>query len=713
MASSPDRPTDGAAVNPAAPDLAHAQRRVARLAQLYRFLSDVNQTLIRVHDPQELFDAVSQVAVRQGNYEAALIVLRDGTDGVRVAAAAGPAAELVSQISPALPGAAPGQGITAAALRTGCLAVLRDLPAAPHLARWRAQLTAAGFQAGAAVPFTEGGAPAGVLIVFSSRPDAFDDEEQALLREVGDDIGMALGHLGAVGRLRESEQRLARLSRVVEQTAEAVIMTDPDGTITYVNPAFEQITGYSASEAIGQNPRILKSGRQSAETYGAVWARVIAGESWSGTFVNRKKDGTYYTADVVISPIRAADGRITALVGLQRDVTRERELQDQLRQAQKMEAVGQLTGGVAHDFNNLLNVVLANGALIESTGLLRPELAPYLEDIQGAARRGSEMIRKLLAFSRREQLARRAVDPVMLIGEVLRTLRHTLPESIACELDAPVLVPEIDADIGAVEQMLLNLATNARDAMPQGGTLRVSVFPEPFTAGLEAPEVEIAVWDTGEGMEDGVRARLFEPFFTTKPAGRGTGLGMAMVYGLMQQHGGTVRVESTLNVGTTVRLRFRRAAGQLGPDAKRAAPATIRGGAETILLVEDEEALRRAAARILERFGYRVLAARDGVEALQVFRAHRDAVALVVSDVVMPRMGGEELLAALHRERPGLPVFLATGYTQTDLSGPAQEASGVWFIQKPWTANELLALVREVLDRVAPTAPPAQPSQLS
>jgi CheY-like chemotaxis protein/anti-sigma regulatory factor (Ser/Thr protein kinase) len=313
------------------------------------------------------------------------------------------------------------------------------------------------------------------------------------------------------------------------------------------------------------------------------------------------------------------------------------------------------------------------------------------------------MIRKLLAFSRREQLTRRAVDPVMLIGDLLRTLRLALPESITCELDAPVLVPEIDADRGAVEQMLLNLANNARDAMPQGGTLRVSVYPEPFTAGFEAPEVEISVQDTGEGMDDGVRARLFEPFFTTKPAGRGTGLGMAMVYGLMQQHGGTVRVESTLGMGTTVRLRFRRAAGQLGPDAKRVAPAKIRGGSETILLVEDEDALRRAATRILERFGYRVLAARDGVEALELFRTHRDAVALVVSDVVMPRMGGEELLAVLHRERPGLPVFLATGYTQTDLSGPAQAASGVWFIQKPWTADELLALAREVLDRAAPS----------
>jgi PAS domain S-box-containing protein len=681
---------------------------VARLAQLYRFLSDVNQSLIRVNAPGELFDAVSQVAVRQGNYEAALIVMREGDGGIRVAGAAGPAAELVSQISPALPRAAPGQGITEMALRTGRLAVLRDLPDAPHLVRWRDQLTAAGFRTGAAVPFAEGGVPLGALIVFSSRQDAFDDEEQALLREVGDDIGMALQHLGAVARLRESEQRLARLSRVVEQTAEAVIMTDPDGTITYVNPAFERITGYSTAEVIGRNPRLLKSGQQSAETYRAVWARVIAGESWSGTFVNRKKDGSHYTADVVISPIRSADGRITALVGLQRDVTRERELQDQLRQAQKMEAVGQLTGGVAHDFNNLLNVVLANGALIESTGLLRPELAPYLADIQAAARRGSDMIRKLLAFSRREQLARRAVDPVMLVGEVLRTLRHTLPETIACELDAPVLVPEIEADAGAVEQMLINLATNSRDAMPQGGTLRVSVYPEPFTAGLEAPEVEITVLDTGEGMEDAVRARLFEPFFTTKPAGRGTGLGMAMVYGLMQQHSGTVRVESTVNVGTAVRLRFRRAVGQLAPDAKRVAAAAPRGGSETVLLVEDEEALRRAATRILERFGYRVLAARDGVEALEVFRAHRDTVALVVSDVVMPRMGGEELLAALHHERPGLPVFLATGYTQTDLSGPAQAASGVWFIQKPWAASELLALVREVLDRAA-----APPSQLS
>jgi PAS domain S-box-containing protein len=592
---------------------------------------------------------------------------------------------------------APGQGITETALRAGRVTVGRDLPAGPHVAAWRSELIAAGFRTGAAVPFAEEGLPPGALVVFSSRPDAFDDEEQALLREVGDDVTQALKHLTAVAALRENEQRLARLSRVVEQTAEAVIMTDPAGTITYVNPAFERITGYSAAEAIGQNPRLLRSGRQTPEVYRALWDQLNRGESWTGTFENRKRDGSLYTADVVISPIRGPDGRIGGFVGLQRDVTRERELHEQLRQAQKMETLGQLTGGVAHDFNNLLNVVLANGALLESHDLLRPELATYLTDIQGAARRGSELIRKLLAFSRREQLARRAVDPVLLVGEVLRTLRLTLPESISCELNAPVLVPGIEADAGAVEQMLLNLANNARDAMPHGGTLRISIYPEPFTSGRDAPEVELTVEDTGTGMDEGVRARLFEPFFTTKPAGQGTGLGMSMVYGLMQQHGGTVRVDSTPGVGTTVRLRFRRA---VGPPilAPRRRTSEIRGGSETILLVEDEDALRRAGTRILERFGYRVLAARDGVEALDLFRTHRDAVALVVSDVVMPRMGGEELLEALRLERPALPVFLATGYTQTDLSGPAQAAAGVWFIQKPWTADDLLTRVREVLD---------------
>ena len=809
-------------------DLTLAEQRVVGLTRLYRFLSDVNQAIVRVQDRQALFDAICHIAVETGGYRIAGVGLRvPDSPFVRAVASVGIPREAMRDLRVTLEEGPFGQDPVALAMREGQVVAVRDVSHDPRTVAWRPVLEPLGVRAVAAIPVLVEGRAVGVFTVGTADPDAFDTEERVLLGEVGADLSHAMGHLAAQAALRESEERLresearfrrladnvpdviyrhrivptpafefvnsaverllgyspgehyadpdlptkivhpedlttltamredpdrfagqpvelrwirrdgltrwfehrntpvrdaggrvvalegimrdvterkafeerlARLSRVVEQTTEAVLITDPNGLITYVNPAFERITGYAAEEAIGQTPRLLKSGRQPLEAYQALWQRVQSGKDWSGTLVNRRKNGTYYVADAVISPIRGADGAVVALVGQQRDVTREGELREQLRQAQKMETVGQLTGGVAHDFNNLLNVVLANTALIESVlGPRHPEAGGYLTEIQTAARRGSEMVRKLLAFSRREQLSRRAVDPLALVRDVLGTLRRTLPASIACELDSATPVPAIFVDPGAVEQILMNLATNARDAMPRGGTMHLSVRPDPAAAGLDAPDVEVMVRDTGDGMDPAVLDHLFEPFFTTKPAGKGTGLGMSMVYGLMQQHGGTVHVTSTPGGGTTVRLRFPRASGAALPEAAHV-QSPLRGGSETILLVEDEEALRRAAGRILERFGYHVLRAADGVEALETFRAHRDTIDLVITDVIMPRMGGEELLEALHRERPGLPVFLATGYTQTDLSIPAQAAAGVWFIQKPWTAEDLLTKVREVLD---------------
>ena len=508
-------------------------------------------------------------------------------------------------------------------------------------------------------------------------------------------------------RLRQESER-TRLAAAVEQAAEIAVITDLDGTIQYVNPAFERVTGYSREEAIGQNPRILKSGLQDPEVYRQLWDALTAGQVYTGTFVNRRKNGEHYVAEVVISPVRDASGRVAQYVGLQRDVSRERDLEEQLRQVQKMEALGELTGGIAHDFNNLLGVMLANTALLRAElPPDRPEPQGYVADIERAILAGAETVRKLLAFSRKERLALRALDLGRELRDIERVLRLTLPETITVRFDAPATGPAILADAGALQQILLNLGTNARDAMPQGGVLTVSARQvefrpddDPLVDGFDqpGPYACVSVTDSGCGMDDETQQRIFEPFFTTKPTGEGTGLGLPMVFGLMKQHGGFVHVYSEPGQGTTVRLYFPLTDASVVAEPE-AAP-TAEHGTETILVVEDQETLRRATARALRKLGYQVLVAEDGGEALEVLRKHGAEIGLVISDVVMPKLGGLELYRRIRESGNPVPFFLTSGYAAGtgDAAGVPPDVS---VLEKPWTLESLGRKIREVLAQSA------------
>jgi signal transduction histidine kinase/ActR/RegA family two-component response regulator len=430
-------------------------------------------------------------------------------------------------------------------------------------------------------------------------------------------------------------------------------------------------------------------------------------------------DGARWAAQVVFAAILGAAVLLVALAvfvtwrmhqRLRESEESLRASEAQLRQAQKMEAVGQLTGGIAHDFNNLLTVILSTAELIEAE--LPPqatEARTDLADLKHAADRGAEMIRKLLAFSRSGQLQFKSYDLSQLVVESVQMLRRVLPSHVEVLVDADHTVHPINTDPAVLEQILLNLATNSRDAMPEGGTLRLSIdlvrmdqrHVSRLGWGRPGPYIALQLRDSGSGMEQAVRERIFEPFFTTKPPGQGTGLGMAMVYGLMKQHGGFIEVTSTLGVGTTVTLYFPPALEQPGPriDLTISAPA----GSETILLVEDEAALRRSATRILERKGYRVLTAGDGEEALHTFRMNQDRVALILSDVVMPRLSGPGLYSALRREGVQVPFLFMSGYTERDGSTGLQMPQGVPLLTKPWDAGDLLHSIQDLLSHRAPS----------
>ena len=430
------------------------------------------------------------------------------------------------------------------------------------------------------------------------------------IRNEAPDISRIMCIVEDITARRAQELELARLGLAVEQSDVITIITNVEGTILYVNPAFERTTAYSREEAIGRNPRFLKSGLQDDAFYRKLWERLRAGQQWRGRIRNRRKDGSLYTADAGISPMRDAAGRITGYIGLQRDITHQIEHDEQLRQAQKMDALSQLTSGIAHDFNNLLTVVMANADLLgQDLRDLSVESASGLRDIAEAARRGAAMVRRLMSLSRHQELQLGPVSLDTQVEDFHRTLRRVLPTAIEIEMDVQHPLPPIWADRGAVEQILLNLATNARDAMPEGGRLGIRVAQEsPVT-------VAIQIRDTGTGMDEETRRRAFEPFFTTKPPGKGTGLGLSMVYGLMHQHRGGVTLESDPGQGTSVKLLFPVETHPVEP-VHGEGTEPITGGKERILVVEDDESVRRIGCRLLRRLGYQVTETSDGLAAL-------------------------------------------------------------------------------------------------
>jgi PAS domain S-box-containing protein len=500
----------------------------------------------------------------------------------------------------------------------------------------------------------------------------------------------------------ERGQAEERYRHLFDANPQPVWVTDRE-TLAFlaVNDSAARHYGYSREEFFAMTLADL----QPPEQGGALpeWIRT-AGDGWRGTSMwqHRKKDGTTIEVEVAAYAFTFAGRPATLIVAA--DVTERQNLEEKLRQAQKMEAVGQLAGGIAHDLNNVLTAVMAH---VDLAVTALPSNDPLLADLtqaQAAAHRGAGMIRKLLGFSRRERLVLRPLRLEQLVSEVAGTLRRMLPESIDVAVTQAQNLMPVAADAGAVQQMLFNLATNARDALVDGGRVVIHVGLATPSDQLMAKQewgtpgryVVLTFSDNGAGMEDQVLARIFEPYFSTKPPDQGSGLGMAMVYGLMKQHLGYVLVDSKPGVGTTVRLYFPVTAEAVVVSPPEPGQVTSNGN-QTILVVEDQLAVRSAATRALTRFGYRVLSAADGEEGLRMWQANADTVDLVISDAIMPRMGGLALFEAVRRERPGVRFLLTSGYTGEEVRKTAPMSIDLPFLSKPWTVNELLAEVRKAL----------------
>lgn len=507
-----------------------------------------------------------------------------------------------------------------------------------------------------------------------------------------------------ISELKQAEATKSRLAIAVHQAAEAIVITDSQATILYVNPAFTRNTGYGADEVLGNNPRILKSGQHTLEFYQNVWHQLMGGKVWSGHVVNRRKDGTLIDVHQVISPILGEDGAVVNFVSVWRDVTREMQLEEQVRQAQKMESIGRLAGGVAHDFNNLLTAILG------LAGLAREKLEPsspaigYIDDMIRAARRSSRLTQQLLSFSRKHLTEIRPLRINEVVMEMEPLLCRTIGEDIEMVTTLDAGGAFFEGDSGQIGQVLMNLVVNARDAMPLGGQLAIATASVdlPAAANTLRPDakpgryVVLSVRDGGVGMTRDVLQHIFEPFYTTKPSGKGTGLGLAMVYGIVRQHGGFIEVDSELGRGTEFRIYLPCVAAPSAVESEtqfRSAPR----GHETILLVEDEEIVRRASAEMLATLGYHVLVASSPDEAL-VMGERGEPIHLLISDVVMPRMNGHDLARCLTQRRPDLRVLLVSGFTADSIPVGREQDRRFPFLNKPFTREELGERVRAVLD---------------
>jgi two-component system, cell cycle sensor histidine kinase and response regulator CckA len=503
-----------------------------------------------------------------------------------------------------------------------------------------------------------------------------------------------------------AEQSLRTLSCAVEQSADPVFVTSNEGVIEYVNHAFEKLTGYSQQDVAGKPQNILKSPLQAPMLYRELW-ETIRGDVSRGIVVHRKKNGEVYYVDEGISPIWDAEGRVTHFVCNCRDLTERLRIEAQLLQSQKMDAVGRLAGGVAHDFNNLLTIITSYSELALDNVVPGSLTQGRIQEILSAARRAAELTRQLLAFSRKQPQALRVAELNPVVTGIVKTLHRLIGEDIELNFVPGDGLGRVRLDPVQIEQILMNLAANSRDAMPQGGRFTIATSDVKLDeAYVECKRAIIpmgryavlTVTDTGAGIPAEHLAHVFEPFYTTKPSGQGTGLGLATVYGIVKQNNGFVWVYSEPGMGTTFKIYL--PCVQDHPLAKAIpdqTPEVVVCGTETVLLVEDEEPLRRASAEFLRLRGYTVLEARNGVDALSVSKSHRATIHLAITDVVMPQMSGGELARELGTLRPETRVLFVSGYAgQTVLDHKVADVE-TNFLQKPFTLKQLAGKVRTAL----------------
>jgi len=503
-------------------------------------------------------------------------------------------------------------------------------------------------------------------------------------------------------------QQSQRLSTIIEQSSNLILLTNADGIIEYVNPAFEQCTGYSASEVIGQNPKIVSSGKHSKAFYEELWSTITQGKNWTADFTNRKKDGSLYYVSQHITPLSDSQGTITGYVSVQQDISEQRHLQHSLQHSDRVKALGVLAGGIAHDFNNLLTSIIGNAHRIKQAKGNDKSLQAILKSANTAAK----LCKQMLDYSGQGDFLMQPLDLHKTLQHISDIVQVSVPQNVHFSIDIQAGLQPILADESQIQQVILNLALNAFESIHhEQGKVQLRLFTQHINADTLSQCINkhdlkpghyscLSIRDNGCGIDEQTLKKIFDPFFSTKETGRG--LGMSALLGILQAHHAGLIIDSVVQQGTSMQVLFpicqteKNPPSQPKPQAANKQPKTAEQTAEqTILIVDDEASIREVLSFILQDAGYRVLQADDGLAGLQIFKQHKDSIAMVVLDMTMPRMNGEACYQAMQAIRPELKVLFSSGYSEN--SQEIDSNTYIRFLQKPYTPAELLAHIEELL----------------
>ncbi|MGL1890654.1 MAG: PAS domain S-box protein [Spirochaetaceae bacterium] len=513
----------------------------------------------------------------------------------------------------------------------------------------------------------------------------------------------SMGH--DITERKQTEESLIKLKTAIEISEVNVIITNNEGLIEYANPYFTKLTGYSLSEVIGKNPRILNSGFHPKEFYEDMWSTVNSGQTWEGEFRNRKKNGDLYWEKAIISPIQNETKIITNYVAIKTDISEDKKIEEQLRQSQKMEAIGQLAGGIAHDFNNMLTGIMGCAEIISTQVADDQELSKFVDLIMDTSMQAAELTKKLLSFSRNVTPVNKIFDIHEAIAKTSSMLERSIDKSILIKSKLNANNSMINGDQSLIETSLLNLGINARDVMPKGGELTFVTKDISFNESNKSPDlnivngeyIEIDVQDTGLGMTKEVQERIFEPFYTTKKIGKGTGLGLSIVYNTIKENSGFIHIYSEIGYGSMFKIYFP----VIKDDSiiKESQSQKILHGSGTVLVVDDENIVRLVSSQMLSELGYDVLVAAEGEECIDIYKEKESSIDLVILDMIMPKMNGKDVFYKLKSINPEVKIIICSGFSM-DISIEKLFDDGLaGFIQKPYKKLDLSRTVSEILNR--------------
>lgn len=690
-----------------------AREPLARLVRALKAYSECHQALIRAVDERQLMNAVCRIFIEVGGYRMAWVGIAEDNEDKTITPVAGwgDDHEFVEIFKSTCMNKDMGLGPIKTAIRTGKPVVLQHTQKEPTCEMCRIRCLQHGFCSSIFLPMNNRGQTFAALMIYSSGAEAFDDEEVALLSDLVDDLSYGIIALRVAQENQKTEQQRQLLSSVIMQMRSGLFLLDNQDLIQFVNPAAERITGISIPDLIGKNIRSLSHSNQDNALYATLLPNIADGDAHSGHFQYRRQDGALLELELTTWTVTDCSGVIISHVGMIRDITTEMQLENQLRRAQRMEAIGILAGGIAHDFNNALASIITCTELALDEAGENNLLKELLDVVLKSGQRGKGLVRQILTFSRQTEQQRQEVKVDLIVKECLKLLRSTLSPAIEIRLQISKGLKTVFADSTQVHQIVMNLCTNAVHAIRDQGRGVIELLLEHHELDHQQAErfadlkpggyLLLTVRDNGHGMDATTLERIFDPFFSTKGQTEGTGLGLSVIHGIITRLGGTITVQSTPGRGSRFDVYLPVMQPDLEPIEAVAGEQPIPAATERILLVDDDQQLIFSAQLMLRQMGYQVVAHTDPEQALQLFTKEHDQFDLVITDQAMPQMSGMELASRLNRIRPDLPIVLCTGYDPsagygTDETGQIADYIAELAI-KPLERHELASTIRRAL----------------